>query len=1363
MSYPMLSATPTRPLPGAYMATPAPTRPPATGPSARPPSFRIPSSSSVSRSAVAPKHPAATDAPPSADAPVANALSPIDRAANAITQDMNNEERFPPLEDYVTQGISAEYDIPESTAWAPFQKMQTYDLPDRIFEHYNTAEMSTMMGLFAELHHAWITIDNALYIWDYTHPNPELLGFDEQSHTITAVKLATPRPGVFVNQISHLLVITTMSDIFLVGLESKKNNAGIVSVSLYSTGMQTPAKNMNITCVASSNTGRIFVGGKTTNDVYEITYQQEEKWFSSKCGKINHTAKPITSVVKSSLTTALSFSGPSPLEHVEQIVVDDSRGLLYTLSSLSTIRVFHIKPGYGLPLLLTRTLGDIMSNIAHMVSRSELLASKPSLASITPISAAESDRLNLMATTSNGVRIYLSSTSGGYYASNTSSPLSSMQVQHVKFPPSTEPTPTTAVTYQASTHIDTNSQSLTPTRTSLRFPPGYFLCFVDKEGNDVVFLSAPDTARIARPSDNSSLSRYLETGQWLPLLSRAEDVGLITPPFAAGPKPLGFGNELAVQFNQPATEIAILTNTGVHTVRRRRLVDIFASVLRNESSSEDFEGTVTKFIRLYGRTETCATALAVACNQAVDVTDARVTQITDNVVIDLARRVFVEHGGKPTFNENSFASSPLDNVSPSPRAEGLTRYLSRLVSLLWKMPILKEKTSPGGGFQVVSTIPLAKLQSIQRDITRLREFLDANKSYIEGLAGPEALQRAQTRQDEVALQGEHRTLNAIVRAIANIIEGIAFVIVLFDEPVDEIVISLNDTTRQRVRQLTYEVLVCTDGGKELGKELVKAIVNRSIAKGGNVDTVADALRRRCGSFCSADDVVIFKAQEQLKRAHEAGADTQKGRGLLNESLRLFQKVAGSLPMEQLEAAVGAYVEMSFYAGAIRLALTVAESRDRANRALQWIKDGSPDPDPRKAAHDARTRCYKLVCDVMEAVDNVWAQVKATHNDVEISTMEKRKSEAYSEINGSSDEVFQTYLYDWYLANGWDERLLDIESPHVVNYLQRRSTEGVSHANLLWLYYSRYHNPLEAAKVQLQLAKSGFGLKLSQRIEYLSRAKANVAVPRHGFSEFTEARQSRQEVSREINDMMDVATIQEELLQRLTNDPRVSAERQPEIEKELNGPVLPLDDLYQEYADQASYYDISLIIYNAADYRNSTHIAATWENLIKSTHERAVHEKVAQPYEIIASRVKSLGKRLNRSDITFPISVVLPILLAYAFEHNGRGSTNYLWPVETLFELNVPYESIITVLEDLFYRKQRPWDGPARVQLAKLLAYVIDKWYEKTRHSGIAFGSEENIATLLETLKMVLGAGVLSGEDREEVELVMTKVGRALQW
>jgi nuclear pore complex protein Nup155 len=866
--------------------------------------------------------------------------------------------------DDATEGISSQYDIPSSTPWTPFQKTKLYEIPDRIFEQYNTAEVSTMMGLFADLHHAWIAIDNGLYIWDYTHPNPDLLGFEEQPHRITAVHLTKPRPDVFVKAITHLLVVATVSEIHLIGLASETSSTGIVSVSLYQTGLQIPIKGLNVHCVVgSARTGRIFFAARNSNDVYEITYQQEEKWFSSRCAKINHTQHPITGI-SALVPTRLSWIGSAPeTERVETMVLDDSRDLLYVLSSKSSIRVFAMGGPDKLELLITKSWRSILDNVSFMVQRLDLFQQNALIVAIDTISAEESSRLYLMATTSTGVRIFLSASSGGYM--QRAKP-TNMMVHHLKFPPPPENAPQPLPTQASSSAVqlsrlatDVASPALKITRTANRFPPGYCFTFVTRQpGFDTLFLSAPESGQISRTT-SANATRFIENGQWLDLGALAVDVGPITPLFSASPYPVGFGNELAVQFDRPASEFAVLTSTGVQTFRRRRIVDVLASALREVNTEDGTKAVSKKFLGLYGQTELCSAAVAVACGQGVDTTvDSRVVPITDANVLEQARQIFIEEGGKASIpgDRGGDAMDP-ESYVPSPRANGLGLYISRLMRSIWTSKIVKETPNPKGGLIVASTIPLAKLRGVQKDLTNLEDFLEANKSFIEGLSGPEALTNVKSKAEEAALKAEHKYVSALAKAIASFIEGIAFVNVLFDEPVDEIVLSLADATRQMVRELNYETLFVAKEGKALAKELVKAIVNRSIARGSNVDTVAEALRRRCGSFCSAEDVVIFKAQEQLKKASEAGAESSSGRSLLNESLKLFQKVAGNLSAEHLQAAIKAYIDMGFYAGAIRLALTVAQEVDRASKALSWIKDGSPE----SVRSSLASHHYRLSC------------------------------------------------------------------------------------------------------------------------------------------------------------------------------------------------------------------------------------------------------------------------------------------------------------------------------------------------------------------------------------------------------------------
>lgn len=240
-------------------------------------------------------------------------------------------------------------------------------------------------------------------------------------------------------------------------------------------------------------------------------------------------------------------------------------------------------------------------------------------------------------------------------------------------------------------------------------------------------------------------------------------------------------------------------------------------------------------------------------------------------------------------------------------------------------------------------------------------------------------------------------------------------------------------------------------------------------------------------------------------------------------------------------------------------------------ALSWIVDGRPQEvttpllslsrsnemltgcfkDPRRDYFYFRKQCYDLIFKVIIAVDSLAARDPGVI-DGQFTIVAKRKNEAYGVIADSADEVFLTNLYDWYLEQGWSDRLLQTTSSFVITYLERKSADDISHADLLWRYYAQSQRFFEAAKVQLQLAQSAFALPLARRIEYLGRARANA-------STFTPdvGRQSRQRVLQEISNLIDVSNIQDDLLQRLKDDKRIAPDRKPSVLSDVDGPIMDI--------------------------------------------------------------------------------------------------------------------------------------------------------------------------------------------------------------
>lgn len=1231
-----------------------------------------------------------------------------------------------------------------------------YRIPDSIFNHLNSAAVVTKLGLFASINYAWAAIDSSLFLWDYTHPNPELIGYEEAEHTITAVALVPPKPGVFIKDIKHILVVATTTEIHMLGVSAVPTPSGSRSVTLYQTNMAVHWGGSDVSHIVGTATGRIFLGGETDTDIWELFYQQEEKWFSSRCGKINHTHPGWSSVIPHLPLPGLSF-GQRQQEGLIGLVVDDTRNLLYSLSNRSTIRTYHMETPGKLTKVIEKDKMSCLRDFAHMVDSSPLFTSQTNIVSLSPIPATEASKLHLMALTDTGCRLFLSATSSASYTigGSTSMAPQSMQLQFVKFPPRNPDDPAGAAASQpAEGRLDGSSRALDPTGFGVRFAPGYFLDIVRRQGNiDTLFVSAPDTGRIKETIPASAL-KYFEHGTWIDLgSSRALEIGLTTPPFSAAPQPLGFGNELAVQFDQTPGEFAVLTNTGVHVIRRRRLVDIFASALGSCANlGDEFERQVRRFLNQYGRVETVSAALAVACGQGSDLRTGT-SRAPDQRVENLARAAFVDYGGQPRLAESDGRQALTENVKLSSRHDALALYLARLIRMLWKTKVLTIKTDKDKGGEIFSsTIPTAKLVMIQENVERLRNFLEANKGIIQGLAGPS--ERISSRHEEVALQKEHQALHNLRKLMESVSEGISFVLMLFDERVSDIYARLDQTSQQQLRDLTYESLFSQVPGKELAKVLVKSIVNRNIASGTNVETVADALRRRCGSFCSPDDVVIFKAQEQLQRASEQTHNTNVLRTILGESLRLFEQVAGSLSPANLRGAVEQYVELKYYAGAIQLCLAVARQKDRGNTALSWVNDGKPANDARKKAFDERKACYALIHEVIDKLEVAFAgepeMVDGRHT---LAAM--KRIEAYRVVNDSTDELFHFDLYEWYIQKDWTDRILSIDSPHVVTYLQRLAETDYQHAELLCRFYTHRSRFFEAAQVQATLAKSDLAIGIKDRITLLSRAKANASVNTTGVS-----RQQQQLLNHEASELLDIAHIQDDLLERLRADPRIPAEKQPEITEALDGPIIGLTEvgcplahlpfshippprpasiftdhpnpqLYNDYADQAGYFDICLLIFHSADYHNPRVITETWQNLINQVHydrEQDLQawqqsdqqtEQPGLPYEAVSQQISVIAHRTSLDSLVFPVDALLPMVCAYATNNSQDASigADPAWPVLLFLNLGVPHALVAQVLENVFDAQEAPFTGRRRKAVVQWIAAVVEVWLRDVERRG----------------------------------------------
>lgn len=135
------------------------------------------------------------------------------------------------------------------------------------------------------------------------------------------------------------------------------------------------------------------------------------------------------------------------------------------------------------------------------------------------------------------------------------------------------------------------------------------------------------------------------------------------------------------------------------------------------------------------------------------------------------------------------------------------------------------------------------------------------------------------------------------------------------------------------------------------------------------------------------------------------------------------------------------------------------------------------------------------------------------------------------------------------------------------------------------------------------------------------------------------------------------------------------------------------------------------------------------------------EQGAQPYEMVADTVRTLGNRLGLSETMFPVTDLLPMLKRYAFNFQRKVGPES-WVVGIFTDLQVPYETIYAVLEGMFYNDEPPFQGGNRRLIGNDIMYIAKAWFhDSIRGSGRIFGGDDNAMAVSEMLQTVMQSGL----------------------
>ncbi|KAI0461469.1 hypothetical protein LJB42_000765 [Komagataella kurtzmanii] len=1308
--------------------------------------------------------------------------TPLKIGTNAIHSAISKDNNTVVLGDAISKYAIDNYNFQPPLGLGPFsrfEKSSILNFPDRLFEEYNSTECITNMGIFQQIGKAWLTVDNKLIIFNFKSATQDYFTIDEIRHSILTVKLIEPKPNVFVDSVNYLLLVSTPIDIYIFAVEY---NAIKDKLEIFNTGMSVSTQGLIVDHFETFETTHdIFFCGKGDSvNVWKLSYSNNEEWFHKKCNKECLTRNSLSTVVPTfNKVPGLNIFGTSDSEtstsnereSISQMQIDQSRSILYTLSTRSVVRAYRIKvPNSGTVSLshpTTKGPMDLLKDLSTTYGLSNLTPQTKNfkLLKIFPVTNLESNSLFLIAITNTGSRIFING------SANLGDGLA-LIASHLKLPPpdhkffqkvSDEKAKqgkdsSLAINSNESSKLSENiygntasflnvtalqlgqAQSVSELLTGLKnceiISPNIFfgILRLKSENTDRLFVSTPDYGVLKK---NNS---YVEDFEFLDSYGLIHDIIQLTPTFNATETPAGYYNQFASQYTKDPLEVAVLTNTGIH-IYRYRTPDLILEDSLNDN-------TFKAFAEKYGSREACSTTLYLSC---------RFGKSEDNK--NKATQLFICGGQNASLNKN--LTPVVDNVELSDRFYAVILLISRMFRDIWSKEIFKlvpEIKFDSNGFiedgsvkKIEDRIILSGL-TISRNTTEyllsslliILDFLEKNKRSIPGALPPtfNYENNFRDRDFEVCSQAEHIGFRAIFQLLNTMKEGLSFLLFLIEESESskngnfkDLVRFMSVQDQADLSSLTFSQFIdnTEEQTQKLLKEILFSIINRNIVRGISVDLIIKNLQERCGSFCSTSDVLIFKAFETLKRAKDISKrDPNLKVKHLQASVDLLKQANNLVSFDTIKEAVEIMLEVNYYSGAIEFLLDMANASPNTTTSDAYSSDyyntdklltnSSKEKD-----YEKRHMFYKYVFDILVDIDTKAVESVQLINDTEnrfqseenqfitqngdlITEFTQLRDTSYATCFAYQDKLFHYEFYKWFIEQGVGERLLDIETPYILGFLQECAVKDLQMAKLLVAFHSKHENYYAAAKILYDLANSDFTISLSDRVQYLSQANGfcNCVCP-------PSVRQEMIEMSTFIADLIAVSNIQEILLQTIISDERGTEESKSKSKEDLDGKILTISELFNDFINPLGYYELALIVFRISDHRNTDDVLSQWELLLNKWHTDYIKNRPNESfYTVVSNLFVSVGRKLSDTETVFPVPDLFRLLAKFINQSQPSESAPVGILVDIFLKSGVTYDKLYYTLKEMVESTTfEPFEGFTKFLKSEMI-YLIKNWYKTDR-------------------------------------------------
>ena len=1141
-------------------------------------------------------------------------------------------------------------------------------------------------------------------------------------------------------------------------------------IDIYATQLGIPSDYVNILSIRGTAAGRILLAGRD-GSLYEMMYQAEDTWFNKRCRKVNHTQGGIVQLL------VPSFMRFGQADALVDIVVDDTRNIVYTLSERSVITVWDLGTD-GQSMRRVTVYSNAAREATRYVPRGLYLSRDQTLPirAIAAVPASESASVHLMAITYTGIRLFFSTR-----ASRTSRP-STLTLVNARVPP-------------PSANASHARSPAPPSVHTAFYARGVTLMADESEGEEL------DTVVAVSPDIGSGEAQYgsSEAASHLRLHGRVWAFAEDTPP-AAACRPTVPGtntpvseaaeaaragivvslSDLATQHAHAPREFLALTVSGLHRIVQLRPVDVLYQLLTSAQGQDT--DALAHFFHTYGRDQACAMCLILATaspahralrsNLAMlgehagvgsprtpgQASHSRVTYSDPNMA-SYAARAFFKHGGAPYFDtrQDMLPSTSVDigravtmpDLCYSGCHNGLCLYVSRILQPVWRRTLVTAQRD--------ARFAPDLLHDIESALLSLASFLERNEAFTAPPPQNSAAANASTGADHTdgptrrlleyqsrsvpaeAHRAEQTSVHAMFQLVRRATDAVAFLAIVAEHDMRACVDLMAQDQQRRLGQLTFAQLV-------------------------SVDLLGDAMRSRCIQFFGPADMLRYKAYENLERARTL-RDEGERMALLNESLTRLCKIPLSVP---LASVCDQFRAMGFYTGILELVLTCAHAVDPQRAG------------PQTDAHQSRLACYQCLFASLTDLympEGLAPRSPEAAGDALRMTPEERdrqRIQVEAKALASTDMTFHHAFYRWAIDHALGEHLLDLESPFLEGFLRHEYEaaleeldSGVDVApvaiDLLWQFFVRNHKFAAAVLVLSKLAeKRTRAIGLDQRVRYLSLALGNAKSSGQSLKDAAQ-------VLQELSEKMEVAQIQVKIareLAQLDDDALAALETaasavdarplgsMPDAGNvagdvraaaaSLEYELFNISDLYNEYAVRYQLWESALAIMHCSGHSDEALIRQIWERIISDqlSGYHAEHHLA----EVVAGKVIQLGRSYYpHAEAVFPVDYIASLLEQLVLQRHVHAAPT--WGADVLAAIGLTHGALFDVYAGLYRTKPTIWaDQAAQTHLVGVLCAVIERWLDIVRERRgeraqlASRNVEDAIGQYLVDLQSVPGAG-----------------------